>query len=79
MDGTLHYIHQKSKKNLSVTKYSEKDAIVTAFHTAPVSGHLGINKTATKVMDRYYWRGPQHNDIKDFIGNLSRYYLIFWL
>ena len=68
MDGTLHYIHQKSKKNLSVIKYSEKDAIVTVCHTAPVSGHLGINKTATKVMDRYYWRGPQHNDIKDFIG-----------
>ena len=68
VDGILHYIHQKSKKNIRVIKYSEKDAILTACHTAPVSGHLGINKIATKVMERYYWPGPQHNDIKDFIG-----------
>ena len=70
VDGTLHYIHQKSKKNLLVIKYSVKDAILflTACHTAPVSGHLGINKTVTKVMDRYYWPGPQHNDFKEFIG-----------
>ena len=67
VEGTLHYVHPKSKSHLRVIKASEKVTILTACHVTPASGHLGVNKSSDKVMSRYYWPGSQYADICNFI------------
>lgn len=68
LDGTLHYIHPKTQKHLRVIRVTEKEAILQACHVAPTAGHQGVNKTTSLIMSRYFWPGPQYNDIANFIG-----------
>ena len=54
--GTLLYNH-KTFGLVRVIKDTEKNAIFKVWHTDTASGHQGINRTALKVKERYYWPG----------------------
>ena len=64
------YQHKKHG-SLRVIRDVEKQQILEACHSAPTSGHLGVNKTANKVITRYYW--PSHyKDIEEYIGKFLK-------
>ena len=46
-------------------------AILKYAHDIKASGHLGINKTMSKIRQRYYWPGLQ-NDIKSYIAGCEK-------
>ena len=68
--GTLLYDH-KTYGYVRVIQETEKDAILQGCHTDPLSGHQGINRTTTKIRERYYWPGME-TDIKEYIRHCDK-------
>lgn len=68
VSGTLHFISAKHG-NVRVVKVSEKDTILHACHKSPSAGHLGVNKTTQKILERYYWHS-MNREIREYIGKL---------
>lgn len=45
----------------------EQFRIITACHITSVA-HIGVDKTANRISDRYYWKGI-YKDVRDFVRN----------
>jgi hypothetical protein len=70
VNGTLHYQH-KTHGLVRVIKGTEKEAILQACHNSPGDGgHFGINKTTSKIVQRYYWPA-MYKDIENHIGKFK--------
>lgn len=41
-------------------------SILEAVHDSPLGGHLGVDKTSTRILEKYYWAGYS-TDVADFI------------
>lgn len=46
-------------------KYYHRDILKMA-HDIPMSGHMGIRKTQSRIMKHFYWPGI-HNDVKNYV------------
>ncbi|KAK3731181.1 hypothetical protein QZH41_019238 [Actinostola sp. cb2023] len=55
---------QQVRRQLVVPKAMRND-VVTKLHGAKTSGHLGVNKTTTRVKERFYWPNCAR-DVKDW-------------
>ena len=40
--------------------------ILYAFHNSPAAGHLGVNRTKSKIQERFYWP-RMSSDIKNYV------------
>ena len=48
--------HVKAHEQLTLPKQCQS-AILQIAHDVPAAGHLGINKTRSKILHRFYWPG----------------------
>ena len=55
----------------AIVPLGHQRAILKYAHDIKASGHLGINKTMSKIRQRYYWPGLQ-NDIKSYIAGCEK-------
>ena len=55
----------------AIVPLAHRRAILKYAHDLKASGHLGINKTMSKIGQRYYWPGLQ-NDIKSYIAGCEK-------
>lgn len=46
----------------------QRDDIIKEFHDPPLRGHLGVYKTAARIMDKYYWPGLK-SDVARYVRN----------
>jgi hypothetical protein len=53
----------RSKVDQIVHPRNKVEDVLTELHGGPSGGHLGVNKTLNKILQRYYWL-PSRNDIE---------------
>ncbi|XP_061181232.1 uncharacterized protein LOC133189855 [Saccostrea echinata] len=70
LDGTLYYLHKKHS-SVRVVRFEEKAAILKACHTTATARHQGVNRTATKIRERYWWVGMQQ-DIVEYVDTCEK-------
>lgn len=51
----------------SVVPHTLRDEIMEQLHAGALEGHLGIDKTVTKIRERFYWPGI-YRDVKRWIS-----------
>ena len=52
--------------NLPVPPVEDRYKIIQEYHTAPIGGHRGINKTYSKLANDYYWKNMRP-DVRQFV------------
>ena len=64
--GVLHrlFVNQQSSLQLVVPKTSRKE-VFDCVHSGAIGGHLGMEKTLSRLKERFYWPG-QWNDVRDW-------------
>ncbi|CAK9811734.1 Retrovirus-related Pol polyprotein from transposon 297 [Anthophora quadrimaculata] len=46
----------------------EREEIISEYHASAIAGHKGVNKTYSRIREKYYW-GSMKADIQKFIQN----------
>lgn len=72
LDGELHYICRRKKdksQHLAKVVLSPEEAhnIFMEFHTGPLGGHCGVEKTHNAIILRFYWPGMEQ-DIRKWVS-----------
>ncbi|VFQ79098.1 unnamed protein product [Cuscuta campestris] len=62
-DGMLYYKHRIYISPSS----SLRTAILHEFHSTPIAGHQGVDRTFKRVANVFYWRGMQRN-VRQFVA-----------
>lgn len=68
-DGIVHKLVQRRGQQgleLPYVPATMINDLLHAYHDSPVSGHLGVNKTWSRIQDRYFWPG-MFNNIKAYV------------
>lgn len=78
-DGELLY-SRKGKPVKIIASEANANEMFRQFHSSPIGGHSGINKTCSAVGERFYWPGHTE-DIKQWVRflaslNSSSYYIL---
>jgi len=60
----------KPVKSFIVVPYSWRSEVLKQCHDGAAGGHLGVDKTLSKVRQRYYWPGMR-DDIRDYCATCS--------
>ncbi|MCH82581.1 hypothetical protein A2U01_0003391 [Trifolium medium] len=47
-----------------------KQNLLEEFHNSPLSGHMGVHKTYTRLLENFYWKGMRE-DVRHFISQCS--------
>lgn len=76
-DEKLFYKHPRTKTRFSdntlwllVVPESHREVVLRECHDKPTAGHMGIKKTKSKVMERYFWPG-MGKDIERYVKACS--------
>jgi transposase InsO family protein len=65
--GILEFSNKSSEIYRVVVPPSIRSKIITAFHSIPTAGHLGIKKTMDRLCKRFYWPN-MFIDVKSFLA-----------
>ena len=62
----------KNHKNRVVVPSEMKEKVLQLAHDAPMSGHMGIDRTWKKVRDTFWWSGNMKKEVVDYVSNCDR-------
>ena len=51
----------------AIVPFTEQRTVLKFSHDSKISGHLGVNKTISKIRQGYYWPGLQ-SDVRSYVG-----------
>jgi len=64
------YKHETNEQTINLIAIPEKriNEILYNFHDHPFAGHLGIDKTYKKIMERYFWP-TIYKDVRKYVSS----------